>query len=191
MRFHFVLVAVVSAVWCGGANAQNTGPGVGLMLGNMLGVSAKLWHTEDLALAGGLGGSLEGDRSLVAHADYVIHGDGALRRLAFFREAAGEGRFLLYYGAGLRLQALGPNRLGVRVPVGIDYLFGSAPWDVFVEVAPVLDFVSGARLRLNASIGIRFYPPPPGPNSPGPRSPGAGDGQSLMRARAHQTRSRT
>ncbi len=72
MRLHHGLALAFVAVWCAGASAQDTGAGAGLMLGNTLGMSAKLWHTPALALAGGLGASLEGDRSLIAHVDYLF-----------------------------------------------------------------------------------------------------------------------
>lgn len=153
--------------------AQESGAGVGGMVGNSLGISWKLWRphgaqeSSPFAVAGGATWSLEGDNSALIHADYVVHGQDVLQRLAFFRRGGGDGRFFLYYGAGLRLQLFEHNRLGVRVPVGIEYTAGSLPVDAFLEIVPVLDLAAGTRLRLNAALGLRFFPP--GPPPPGRR----------------------
>jgi len=48
-------------------------------------------------------------------------------------------------------------RVGVRVPVGISYLFDSVPVDLFLEVAPVVDLVPSTGLGWNSGIGIRYY----------------------------------
>jgi hypothetical protein len=49
------------------------------------------------------------------------------------------------------------NRLGVRVPLGLDYLFARSHLEMFFEVAPILDLAPSTDLRVNAGLGIRYY----------------------------------
>ena len=136
------------------------------MIGNAFGISGKYWLPHDaasrpppFAWCGGLAWSLEGDKSALAHADYVVHEEGALRRLSFFRYGGSGGRYYLYYGAGLRVQFFENNRLGVRVPVGIDFESASRTVDAFLEVVPIMDLASSTKFRLNAAVGFRIFPP--------------------------------
>ena len=65
----------------------------------------------------------------------------------------------LYFGVGGRLR-LRDNRdddIGVRIPVGLAYMFADAPFDIFVEVVPILDLVPDTDFDLNAALGGRFY----------------------------------
>jgi hypothetical protein len=47
--------------------------------------------------------------------------------------------------------------VGVRVPVGLSYIFDDAPVDIFVEIAPTIDFVPDVRGEITGGIGIRFW----------------------------------
>ena len=68
------------------------------------------------------------------------------------------GRMLFYAGIGGRVKAEeDDSRIGVRVPLGLDYVFAGPPLDVFFEVAPVLDVAPGTDFRVNGGIGIRYY----------------------------------
>jgi hypothetical protein len=46
---------------------------------------------------------------------------------------------------------------GIRVPVGITYLFDDYPLDLFFELVPVLDLSPDVDLDINAALGLRFY----------------------------------
>jgi hypothetical protein len=46
---------------------------------------------------------------------------------------------------------------GVRVPVGVSYLFERSPVDLFGEVVPILDVSREADFELNAVVGLRYY----------------------------------
>jgi hypothetical protein len=72
----------------------------------------------------------------------------------------------VYYGIGARLkfkddEGRGRNEddaiFGIRVPVGITYLFDDAPLDLFFEIVPVLDLAPDVELDINAAVGLRFY----------------------------------
>ena len=62
-------------------------------------------------------------------------------------------------GGGRILNRTDQNSLnvGIRLPVGIEYLFQRAPLDVFLEVVPVLDLTPESTVDVNASIGTRYF----------------------------------
>jgi len=47
--------------------------------------------------------------------------------------------------------------IGIRIPVGLAYLFEGAPVDVFLEVVPLLDVAPETEFTLNAAIGVRYF----------------------------------
>ena len=49
------------------------------------------------------------------------------------------------------------TQLGVRVPLGLAYLFQTAPVDIFLEIVPILDFIPETDFRINAALGARYY----------------------------------
>ena len=49
------------------------------------------------------------------------------------------------------------NQAGVRIPVGISYMFDNAPIDVFAEIGPALDVTPDVRGEMTGGVGIRFW----------------------------------
>jgi hypothetical protein len=47
--------------------------------------------------------------------------------------------------------------IGVRVPIGLDYLFSDAPIDIFLEIVPILDLAPATEFDLGGGIGIRYW----------------------------------
>ncbi len=41
--------------------------------------------------------------------------------------------------------------------IGLDYYFGSAPFDIFGEIVPILDFFPDVDFELEGAIGGRFW----------------------------------
>ena len=62
-----------------------------------------------------------------------------------------------YYGIGGRLKATSDSRLGLRVPIGLNYIIKDNPLDLFVELVPMLDLVPATSFTINAAIGIRYF----------------------------------
>jgi len=48
-------------------------------------------------------------------------------------------------------------KVGVRIPVGINYIFAKAPLDIFLEIVPMLELVPRTEFNLNGGIGIRYF----------------------------------
>lgn len=123
--------------------------GLGAIVGEPTGVSAKLWLNNERAIDAGLSFSF-GERSDFSfHADYLWH-----RSDQFEVE---QGRLLFYYGVGARIKTADNFRLGVRVPAGLNYIFATAPLDIFLEIAPILDIATRTEFRLTGALGARYF----------------------------------
>ena len=132
--------------------------GVGIILGEPTGITAKLYLKDDQAIQAAVGSAFIGG-GLQIHGDYVFHPYILQTRPSFVLP--------VYVGPGLRLIDYTNGRdgssfaLGVRAVGGLLFDFKEVPLDAFVEVAGVLEyeFKSGAGfgLRLNAGAGVRYY----------------------------------
>jgi hypothetical protein len=87
--------------------------------------------------------------ALHVHADFLVHSFNLIN--------VSQGQLPLYFGIGARLKLSEDPLVGVRVPFGLAYLFGSAPLDVFLELVPILDLVPGTYFHFNSAIGVRYY----------------------------------
>ena len=122
--------------------------GIGIIAGDPTGLSAKLYTGSNNAFDFAAAWSFEGKGHMLFQADYVWH--NSLSRTS-------SGMFALYYGIGGRIIFSNDPNVGVRVPIGIDYIFSSAPIDIFAEIVPVLDLIPSTDFDLNGGIGVRFW----------------------------------
>ncbi len=162
MRKYMLLIALVGLGFS--ARSQSSGFGLGIMLGDPTGLNGKLWLNGDRALDFGLAWGIYG-RYVHLHSDYLFHNMELLHVSA--------GKLALYYGPGLRIRSWTGGRywdhgrwedydgsrigVGVRFPVGLDYMFDGIPVDVFLEVVPSLDLLPSTYFDLDAAIGGRFW----------------------------------
>ena len=49
------------------------------------------------------------------------------------------------------------DKLGARIPVGLEYLFEDIPLGAFFELVPVLNLTPDTDFDLEAGAGIRFF----------------------------------
>ena len=149
---------------CRPAMAQDKGFGLGVILGEPTGISGKVWVGPNTAFDGAVAWSFGYHSAFHAHLDYLYHNFNLFR--------VEEGKLALYYGIGGRFKADGDHsdadknhghvhrdhsHVGVRVPVGLDYLVEGVPLDIFVEVAPIVELVPDTDISLNGGIGIRYF----------------------------------
>jgi hypothetical protein len=138
------------------SQAQQKGFGAGMILGEPTGISLKKWLGYSKAMDFAIAWSFEGNNSLTLHADYLNHN--------FKLISVDRGKLPFYYGFGGRIKFNDKNnknetqtRLGVRVPVGLAYLFENITLDLFAEIVPILELVPETEFILNAAVGIRFF----------------------------------
>ena len=119
----------------GGMFAQDQGFGLGVILGEPTGLDFKAWAGYRSAFVGAAAWSFGNEDSLHMHLDYVFHN---------FRLIELEHDFLpVYYGIGVRLKSEKDVRIGVRIPLGLNYMFAKAPLDIFVELVRRVDGTEG------------------------------------------------
>ncbi|MCK9279379.1 MAG: hypothetical protein M0P71_02055 [Melioribacteraceae bacterium] len=161
MKKYIAMIIVLGAMVASPLSAQNKGFGMGLMLGEPTGLSAKAWTSPTNAVDFGLGVGLGGDRikykgvyndgsRVHFHMDYLWHS---------FRAINASGRVPLYYGIGARFNSGGgyESSLGIRGVVGIEWFPQDSPLDIFFEVVPVFQITPLTGLGFDAAVGIRYF----------------------------------
>lgn len=123
--------------------------GLGIILGSPTGLSAKLWLNKNNGLDGALAWSFGRKGRFQLHGDYLWHNFSLIK--------VEEGSFPLYYGLGFRVNFGDETEAGVRFPIGLEYLFSRAPFDVFIEVVPVLQVIKKTDFEIDGAIGARFF----------------------------------
>ena len=148
--FVLVLVAVVTVA----SSPATAGPGkfgLGIIVGEPTGLNAKLFLDSGNALDMGVAWSLSGDNDLHLQLDYLYHRYSLIK--------VDKGKLPLFFGLGGRVE-LRENRddkVGLRIPVGLAYEFADAPFDVFVELVPVLELTPDTDFDFEGALGVRFW----------------------------------
>ena len=130
-------------------SAQEKGFGLGIILGQPTGVSGKLWTSGENAFDFAAAWSFSKDGNLLLQADYVWH--------IFRLIPVSSGKLPFYVGVGGRVVFSDEATIGVRVPLGLDYMFSNAPVDIFVELVPILDLAPSTDFDFNGGIGARYW----------------------------------
>ena len=113
MKKIYLITIVLTVLFLTKINfAQQRGFGLGIILGEPTGISAKLWTNSGTAFDFGLGYSFTSSNSILhLYADYVFHNSEWIRS---------DENFIVYYGPGARLHLNEhESRLGVRGVIGI------------------------------------------------------------------------
>jgi hypothetical protein len=126
--------------------------GVGLEFGAPIGVNAKYWLTDNLAVDGLFGWSPFSHSTLEIHADFLVHNFNLVKLPT--------GQLPLYVGMGLlgRVRDDGRGNLaGFRFPIGASYMFENFPIDIYGEFAPEIIFAPFSRGSFDIAVGIRYW----------------------------------
>jgi hypothetical protein len=129
--------------------SQSKKIGAGIILGEPTGLSFKYWLTEKTALDAGLAWSFLDENAFQIQADYLIHNFTLIK--------ISEGKLPFYFGIGGRLKFSTDVILGVRIPLGLAYIFADEPIDVFLEIVPILDLLPKTDFTIGAAIGGRYF----------------------------------
>lgn len=139
------------------AIAQDSGIGVGAILGSTVDFTAKFWMSEKTAFVTSAGFDIWGWGGFHANADFLLHNwsfDVAQDQMkVYFGPGIGVGVYLgtFYYSSNLWLT--------IRGPVGAGYYFHNMPLEAFVEIAPGIDIFRpwSGFFRWDSYIGARWY----------------------------------
>ena len=147
--------------------------GLGLVLGDPTGLTAKLWIAPTNALDFGLGfwgygvndrcfqngnGSVTcgnyGYSNGTFNMDYLWQSN-IVRSTAQLDWHVGVGGRALWWGGGCANNCFG---IAARGPIGLDLMFNNPGFlEVFFELAPAFYFVPGFGFAIEGGLGVRFY----------------------------------
>lgn len=143
------------------------GVGVGFVLGNPSGLSAKLpaggvnalqfvlaydqgrgwgnrgWDNADC------GPNNDCDGRLYFGGDYVWYNHNVI--------PVSQGRLPFYYGPGAWASVSDDTGFGIRFALGLEYQFATAPFDVFLEIAPGVRVIPNTQGYVSSGLGGRFF----------------------------------
>ena len=148
MRFtRLILVATVlaAAFLPVRASAQQGGTGVGVVLGEPTGVTARF---------------MRGGNNFQVHGAWSFSGDGALQLNGDYLRSGridSEPMVPFYFGLGVMVKFASKSELGLRVPLGLNYFFKGDPFEVFGEIVPIFRLIPNTSFKLGGGIGIRYY----------------------------------
>jgi len=126
--------------------------GAGLVIGEPIGPSLKYFVSDALAIDGAVRWSTHDHSDFYKQSDVLWH--------KFDLIPVSQGTMPVYFGAGglLRFRNSGEDdQFGIRVPVGVSYLFDKAPVEIFAEIGPALDLTPAVRGEVTGGIGFRYW----------------------------------
>lgn len=136
--------------------AQQSGFGVGALIGEPTGISAKYWLNNARALDAAAGFSLFGNKGFSFHVDYLYHifNSSKLKKLsnknlpiAFFY---GYG---LNFGAGSKYS----SGFGFRGVLGAEWLLQKYKTDIFIKIAPIFTLLPETGIDFTYAVGARYF----------------------------------
>lgn len=126
--------------------------GAGIIIGEPTGLSVKYFLNDTLAIDGAAGWSFDDHTEFYLHSDLLLH--------KFDLINVSKGRLPVYIGAGVLARFRDDehdNEVGLRVPVGISYMFDGLPVDIFAELSPGIDLSPSTRIDFTGGVGIRYW----------------------------------
>jgi hypothetical protein len=127
--------------------------GLGFIVGEPTGIDLKIFLNQTNALEFGLAWSLSDENDLHIQGDYLWHRWDVI-------DLDNGDQLPLFFGVGGRLilrEDPVDDVVGVRFPVGLDYMFTDYPFDIFVEIVPILDVAPDTDFDLEGALGARFW----------------------------------
>ena len=146
MKKVWILVLLCAAA---SISAQNRKFGLGVILGEPTGLSGKCWLSGTTAIDAAAAWSFGKNDALQLQADFVMH--------KFDLFEVDRGRLPFYFGIGGHIVLGDKTGLGVRIPVGLDYIFDNTRVDVFLELVPGLSLAPSTDFDLDGGIGVRYW----------------------------------
>lgn len=152
-----LLTIVLSGMLVSPASAAGGPFGLGVIVGEPTGITAKMYLDSEKRYAADAGAawSLSGDNELHLYGDYLFHEYSLLHNAL----RVSKGKLPLYFGVGgrVKFRENKDDKVGIRIPVGSAYQFDGFPLEAFAEVVPILDLAPDTKLAWNGGVGIRFH----------------------------------
>lgn len=137
-------------------NAQQEGIGLGITVGQPTGISIKEFLTKEQAYQASVAWSFTTDGNRSFQSGYIeINGDYLWHSYEIFQVP--HGNFPVYAGLGARYISKSYPSLGVRMPLGLSYIFQDAPMDIFAELVPIMNLMPATTFEIAGGVGFRIY----------------------------------
>lgn len=143
---YLLIALILAAAVPAAAQGPITEAGAGVIAGDPIGGTAKLWFGRDYAVDLGIGYS----GSTVLWGDFLYHAWNLLPQPS-------EGKLGLYFGAGPRIEAGNDAEFGIRTMVGAAWRLTRQPMELFIEAGPVFRMTQGGGVDADGGLGVRFY----------------------------------
>jgi hypothetical protein len=148
MRTNLIALALLAstAVPVAARNGSIQEVGVGVVAGDPIGGTAKLWLNRDYAFDLGVGYS----GSTVLWGDLLYHAWDLLPQPQ-------EGTLGVYFGAGPRIEAASDAEFAVRTIAGLSWRLTRQPIEFFAEAGPVFRLAPEGGVDADGGVGVRLY----------------------------------
>jgi hypothetical protein len=125
--------------------------GVGIIVGEPTGISAKFWTQRNTAIDAALAYSFADKEHFYFHMNYLYHNVSHVDQIGV--------PWYWGLGANVRFREKSDDQVKIagRIPLGLNYMFQDFPGEVFIEVSPSLDVVPKIGFSLGAALGFRIY----------------------------------
>jgi len=130
-------------------HADPNGFGIGLIVGEPTGISAKYYLSQSKAVDAGAGWSVI-KKFIRFHGDFLFH------NRKFFEEQL-DLPLVLYYGFGVKTILSDDFGLGLRIPLGVLHDIKKTNIDLFLEIVPGMDVLPETKFGFDAALGARYY----------------------------------
>ncbi len=127
--------------------------GLGFIVGEPTGIDIKIFMNKIHALEFALAWSLSNENDVHIQGDYLWHKYDLI-------DLDNSDELPLFFGVGGRVilrEDPADDIVGIRIPVGLDYIFRNYPFDIFLEIVPILDVAPDTDFDLEGAIGARFW----------------------------------
>jgi hypothetical protein len=152
MKLKYCVIAIIIVMLSTPALAADGRTfGIGVIAGEPTGITGKYMLNENNAIDAGVGWKTSGDSEFHIYADYLFHFHDLIK--------VSKGALPVYVGGGLRYvdRDKKDNKFGIRIPVGLEYLFENVSLGAFAELVPVLNLSPDTDFDFEGGVGIRFY----------------------------------
>lgn len=151
MRIRIIVVVLLVLISANVLAAEDDNLGFGVIIGEPTGITAKYVLNDKSAIDAGAGWKTSGDDRIHVYTDYLIYINDLFD--------VGAGSLPLYFGAGIRFISIedDDDELGIRLPLGLEYIFPKLPIRIFGEIVPVLDLTPDTEFDVDGGVGIRYF----------------------------------
>lgn len=145
------LIILLASVLTTSLFSQHKRFGLGIVLGEPTGFTAKLWLSRYNSINGAFAWSILHEEKFYIHIDHVFHYYG------LFDIQTGELPLHLGVGGRLLLKKGEEGNVGFRIPLGFTYIMHEVPVEFFGEIVPVVNLIPETDMDIDGGIGFRYF----------------------------------